>query len=197
MSTQSTPRYYREAGRDAAFRIEKLPANWAHNEICQIDLPSGYRCHVVTKLNNYRFNGDGFTAETTYLGRVVRFSQVSTTVGGEALEDWVPVDVNGKRCKLILPTIEYHLLTNRKRLNKLIFKGAGVLRSTIGYSGEGSELSAERDNYTRPPELREWLIAHYTSKYSLPWINDGVALLRAVKEEHDLIEYAQSKDSSW
>lgn len=197
MSTQTSPRNYREAGREAAFRIEKLPANWAHNEICQIDLPSGYRCHVVTKLGNYRFNGDTFTAETTYLGRTVRFSQVSTTVGGEALEDWKPVDAAGKRCKLIIPAIEWHLISNKRNNEKLIFRGEGVLRATIGYSGEGSELTARRDNYSRPLELKEWLIEHYSRKYSIPWMRQGIALLRAVKAEHDRIEYAQSKDMSW
>jgi hypothetical protein len=197
MSNQTSPRNYFEADRVGAFRYGRPPSDWTHNEIVQIDLPSGYRCHVVTRLSNYQFDGQRFIAETTYLGRTIRFAQVGATVEGQALEDWMPVSATGQRVKLILPQIEYRLLTNNKNKQRLIFKGEGILRSTMGYSVEGAEFHAVRDNYTKPTELKSWLIQHYEKKYSIPWIHEGRALLHAVAAEHNQIVYAQGKDLSW
>lgn len=197
MSNQPTPRNFTEADRVGAFRYERPPSDWTHNEIVQIDLPSGYRCHVVTRLSNYQFDGDRFTAETTYLGRPIRFAQVATVVGGDALEDWKPVNAKGERIKLIVPAIEYKLLTNNNNKQRLIIKGDGILRSTIGYGVDGKGNGAVHDNYSKPLELKSWLIQHYERKYSIPWIHEGRALLHAVAAEHNQIVYAQGKDLSW
>lgn len=197
MSNQTSPRNFTEADRVGAFRYERPPSDWTHNEIVQIDLPSGYRCHIVTRLSNYKFNGDVFTAETTYLGRVVRFTQVTATPGGEPLEDWKPINAKGERIKLIVPAIEWKLLKQRHGKYWLVLKGEGILRSSIGFSMNGKGVDSNKDNYTKPGELRSLLIDHYTKKYSIPWIHEGRALMHAIADEHERIIRMQEKDMSW
>lgn len=197
MSNQQTPRNYFEADRVGAFRYGRPPSDWTNNEIVQIDLPSGYRCHIVTELSNYKFNRDVFTAETTYLGRTVRFTQVTSAPGGEPLEDWKPINARGERIRLVVPAIEWKLLKQRHGRHWLVLKGVGILRSSIGFSMNGKGVDSNKDNYTKPSELRSLLIDYYQKKYSIPWIHDGRALMHAIADEHERIVRMQQADLSW
>lgn len=197
MSTQTSPRNYTEAERSGAFRQHSQPSEWMHDEIVQIDLPAGYRCHIITRLNNYQFDGNVFTAETTYLGRPIRFTQVSASIGGSPLEDWKPINAHGQRVRLVIPAIEWKLLTNNKCKQRLLLQGEGILRATIGFGFEGMNVEATRDNYSKMLELRKWLIGHYEKHLGLSWQDDSNAILRAISDEHARIVDAQGKDLTW
>lgn len=187
MSVQTSPRNYTEAERSGAFRNELPPSEWQFTEIVQIDLPSGYRCHVITRLSEYELSNGRFYAHSTYLGRRVRFVQSSVVVDGEPLEDWKPVDARGNRIRLIVPSIEMKILRNRGRYT-IDLEGDGILRGRIGYGGDNnSALTVRKEIYTKCTDLRDLITAHWQRQLGINWKSQGAQLIAAVKQVHDQI----------
>lgn len=184
------------------FRIEQPNhqfthySEWHTMELLQVDLPCGLRTFWFSRLTNQRWIDDVLHGDTTYQGQTITFRRSSTIVhNGEGreddyLDDWFPVDKQGRRCRLVIPHIERALVQNDIKMGtKVSLNGEGILcgfharRCTGGGSG-GTEIVALSDYYPSAHELKRQIIDHYERKFDE--LNFG-RLKERIRAEHERI----------